>query len=373
MDVVHAAECHEEDTVAPWSTHPVPAPPGELLGAACELLPDGVIWVEGETVRAANTQARMLLGWPEGASPTTVDELLRHARLLDAEGRPVPGGLPIAAARRGEPVRGALHALVLSEDRVNWVLIGARAPDFPGRDEVVVSLADAARVRELQERQEDLARSIAHDLRTPLGVILAHARQLARREEPAPAVRRRAEAIQRSADRMSSMLNELLETAMLEAGKLRLSLQPVDLAALLTDLCGRLGALQSAERLELEVRPAVGPVLADAPRLERVFTNLLTNALKYSSSGSTVKVRLTAEGAHAVVEVLDRGPGLAEHELARLFERFYRAPGSARRQEGMGLGLFASRMLVEAHGGSITASSVQGEGSAFRVRLSLLP
>ncbi len=240
--------------------------------------------------------------------------------------------------------------------------------------EAATGLAEAAahQLRELHERREDLARMISHDLRTPLGVILAQAKLLGRRNEGSSAVRTRGEAIAASAQRMAAMLNDLVESALLEAGKLRLELAPLDVVEMLRDLRGRLAAPFHGERIRVDAAAGVPDVWADPNRIERVLVNLLTNALKYSAAGSAVLARARAEDGFVVVEVEDSGQGIAAEDLPHLFERYFRALGSSR-LEGMGLGLYAARMLVEAHGGTISAASVQGKGSVFRVRLPVAP
>ena len=240
--------------------------------------------------------------------------------------------------------------------------------------ETATSLAEEAlaRLRDLQERREDVARMISHDLRTPLGVILAQAKLLGRRNEGANAVRARGDAIAASAQRMAAMLNDLVDSTLLGAGRLRLDLMPLDVVDMLRDLRGRLSAPFHGERIRVEAAADVPKAFVDSNRIERVLVNLLTNALKYSAAGSPVVARVRVEDAFLVIEVEDSGQGIAPEDLPHLFERYFRSLGSSR-LEGMGLGLYTARMLVEAHGGTIAAASMQGKGSVFRVRLPLPP
>jgi signal transduction histidine kinase len=251
-----------------------------------------------------------------------------------------------------------------------WTVCGAapiRAPDGAVAG-AVLTLGDVTRLREVHEQREDLSRMISHDLRTPLGVILAQAKLIGRRSEGPEAVRSRADAIVTSAQRMTAMLNDLVESALLEAGKLHLEREPVDLATMSRDLRGRLAAPYDGERIRIEVAAGVPRVSADPARLERVLVNLFTNALKYSEAGTEVVVRIGGDASGAVLEVEDRGPGIKPEDLPHLFERYFRALGH-RRYEGMGLGLYTARCLVEAHGGTIAVASEPGRGSTFRVRL----
>ncbi len=318
-----------------------------------------------------NPRARQMLGYGEAEQDEPIHVRLARIRTLDVEGKPIAfERLPMVAALRGESSRGVPLALRFADGRNVWATAGAapiRASDgtIVG---AVLTLSDVTRLRELQEQREDLARTISHDLRTPLGVILAQAQLLGRRNEGADSVRKRSEAIVANAQRMAAMLNDLVESALLEAGKLRLELAPLDVVSMVRALSARLPAPFGGERIRLEAAEGLPAALADSNRLERVLVNLLTNALKYSAPASEVLVRVGADGGHVVLEIEDRGQGIAPEDLPHLFERYFRALGSSR-LEGMGLGLYTARMLVEAHGGTIGVTSVPGQGSVFRVRL----
>jgi len=333
---------------------------------------DGVVLFapDGRITRINPTAAQML-GFGEAEARMTSAERMGQVRLLDADGKAVPHDrLPVVAALRGESARGQTYCLDLTDGRKVWAVCGA-AP-IHGPDGAiagaVLTLGDVTRLREVHEQREDLSRMISHDLRTPLGVILAQAKLIGRRAECPDAIRARADAIVTSAQRMTAMLNDLVESALLEAGKLRLDLEPVDLAAMARDLRGRLAAAYDGDRIRIDAATDVPKVSADPARLERVLVNLFTNALKYSEAGSEVEVRVTGQGGEAIVEVEDRGPGIDPGDLPHLFERYFRALGH-RRHDGMGLGLYTARCLVEAHGGTIAVTSEPGRGSVFRVRL----
>jgi signal transduction histidine kinase len=326
-------------------------------------------------VQRLNPAARQMLGVEPGEPADALGACLDRVRILDVEGQPLPPAeRPERLALRGAATRGQALCLDFPDGRKVWVSAGA-APIHATDGRImgaVVSLGDVTRLREAQEQREDLSRMISHDLRTPLNVVLAHAKLLGRRTETAEAVRTRADAIATSAQRMAAMLNDLVESALLEAGKLRLELAPLDLYEVVRDLRGRLAAPYEGDRIRVTAQAGVPRVLADPDRLERVVVNLLTNALKYSAPGSEVLVRVSAEDDGVQLSVEDRGQGIAPEDLPRLFERFFRAPGAGR-VEGMGLGLYTCRKLVEAHGGAIGARSERGKGSLFWVRLPPAP
>jgi histidine kinase len=217
----------------------------------------------------------------------------------------------------------------------------------------------------LHEERETLMRSVSHDLRTPLHVIVGQATILARRAE-APELRQRADAILASAERMSRLIGDLVDAARIEAGHLDLRLEPLDLATFVLGWKERVAGALQVERVRLEVPPSVPAVRADPARVDQILANLVSNALKYSLPDSEVHVALTSTGAGLRLAVSDVGPGIPPEEVPRVFERYYRAKGSAR-AEGLGLGLFITRNLVEAHGWSLELRSEVGRGSVFTV------
>ena len=347
-----------------------------FLESVFSSMADGlVLFTPDGRITRTNPTARELLGLAEGDAEESIEARARRLQMCDVEGRPIaPDQLPVRLALRGETTRGMPVGMRFADGRTVWVTAGAAPIRAPGGAVVgaVLTLSDMTRLRELQEQREDLARMISHDLRTPLGVIVAQAKLLGRRSQGAEGVRARAEAISTSATRMAAMLSDLVESALIESGKLRLDVVPVDLSDMARELRRRLAAPYDGERIRVESAPDVPRVVADPARLERVLVNLFTNALKYSAPGSEVVVRVLAEGGDVVVEVEDEGQGIAPEDLPHLFERYFRALGSSR-FEGVGLGLWASRRLVEAHGGSIGVTSVAGKGSVFRVRLPAAP
>ena len=140
----------------------------------------------------------------------------------------------------------------------------------------------------------------------------------------------------------------------------------MDLRGLVSDLKQRLAEAMETGRIRLEAPVDLPPVCADPDRLERILANLLSNAIRYSTPGTEVTVSLARRDDQVITAVSDRGPGIAPEELSRLFQRYYRMePG----REGLGLGLYISRMLVEAHGGRIWAESQVGKGSTFSFSL----
>jgi PAS domain S-box-containing protein len=233
-------------------------------------------------------------------------------------------------------------------------------------------------------RQRDaLMHSITHDLKNPLLSILAHAQLLERRLarggpcEPGQLSEGLA-AIEQAARRLQGMVTELLDVARLEAGQpLELQRAPMDLVALVQGCIAELATAGGRHRFVVEA-PLPGLVgVWDAARLERVLSNLLSNAVRYSPAGGEIAVQLEQQqqgsAAWAVVRVKDHGMGIPAAELPRIAERFYRASNVSTSIPGTGLGLASARLLVEAHGGTLTIASTEGEGTTVTVRLPLDP
>ena len=228
-----------------------------------------------------------------------------------------------------------------------------------------------SRIRSEVRQQEDLLRIVSHDLRSPLGALSGQARIL-RTRAPDDWVAARADAILRASRRMDAMIQDLVDGARHQAGKLRLERKAVDVGAFLSELLARQDGALEVERVDLSVPPSPTRVWADPDRLDRILVNLLSNALKHSPPEGRVGLEVEPVGAWVVLAVVDRGPGVAPEDRPHLFERYYRGRGEARR-EGIGLGLHSTRLLVEAHGGRIRIDATPGGGATFRVSLPAAP
>jgi signal transduction histidine kinase len=233
----------------------------------------------------------------------------------------------------------------------------------------LITALTLSRIREGMRRQEDLLRVVSHDLRAPLTAVHGQAQLLRSRAAGDPWITSRASAILRAANRMNAMIADLVDGAREADGRLRLDLQPVELGGYLTELMERMSGSLDVERVDLALTGrAPLMVRADPSRLERVLVNLVSNALKYSPADSRVQIDAEARERWVVISVTDRGPGIAPEDAQHLFERYYRGR-AAREREGLGLGLYSTRLLVEAHGGRVYAENGQDGGATFRVDL----
>ncbi|MBW4051772.1 MAG: response regulator [Proteobacteria bacterium] len=248
-------------------------------------------------------------------------------------------------------------------------------------DQIARGIARAHAYQEEHRRAEALAEidraktaffsNISHEFRTPLTLLLGPIEEAALDESVPAAVRAELEIAQRNAVRLLRLVNSLLDFSRIEAGRLQACYEPTNLAALTRDLSStfRSAMERAGLRFRVECADLSEPVYLDREMWEKIVLNLLSNAFKYTLKGA-VTVSLSEGAQGAALEVSDTGSGIPEHELPRLFERFHRVEGSVgRTQEGSGIGLALVQELVRLHGGTLSASSVLGEGTTLRVGL----
>ncbi|MEN2981934.1 MAG: HAMP domain-containing sensor histidine kinase [Thermus sp.] len=176
-----------------------------------------------------------------------------------------------------------------------------------------------------------------------------------------------------SAFRLKTMVDNLLDTSRLEAGRFEVAKRPVNLKPLLQELARSFQGVARLSGVDFQVELGELPVVeADPERLVQGGGTLLSTACKFTPPGGQVRLRARPEGENLLLEVADTGPGIPQEELPRLFQRYARAKNArARGVSGTGLGLFISKHIVEAHGGRIEVESEEGKGSLFRVILPL--
>lgn len=230
------------------------------------------------------------------------------------------------------------------------------------RDRMRAEAIEAEALRRSDELKTSLLRSVSHDLRTPLTSIIAAGAALDSPSATAAERHELSEAVVEQGQRLSRLVENLLDVSRLEAGKAEPRREPVDLPGLLEAARHSIGERGEVVRLALDQDlPALS---ADPTQLERAFANLLDNAVVHGE-GQPVLVRSRLVGPRLVVRVVDRGPGIAESERERIFEPFYRAGAGA--GNGSGLGLAIARGFIEANGGEVEVESLPGQGSSFVV------
>ncbi|HLJ69616.1 MAG TPA: ATP-binding protein [Chloroflexota bacterium] len=234
---------------------------------------------------------------------------------------------------------------------------------------------EAAIARASDELKTALLSSVSHDLRTPLAGIKAAASSLLQEDVEWSADDRRAflQDIDGEVDRLTRLVSNLLDLSRIEGGAIKLQLEWEDPSEVIFRVLRHLEGPLAGHPVSVQVDQVLPPVRVDAIRMEQVLTNLLENAAKYSEPGAPIEVRAftapTSAGEELRIEVRDHGPGIPPAERARIFDKFYRLSGNAKRTPGVGLGLSIARAFVEAHQGRIEVESEVGAGSTFRVVL----
>ena len=343
-------------------------------------MPDAVYFGTAEGITRCNAKALEML-WATSLADLRqrIGELGQQFRARYAEfGDELvePERLPFNRALSGEVAQ--LDSWATKAATGERLLIRGTAAPVRVGDAVAGAVAvnvDITDLYRLQEQQKTFLHMVSHDLRLPLTIINGYAGLLldALAEQPLDdGLRASIEAIQRGVRRMNGMIEDLVDTARLDGGHLQLACAPLDLSAYLAEFLQRSAPVLPVERVCLELPADLPRVAADANRLERIITNLLSNALKYSDPDTPVLARAQGQAGEVVVAIADRGRGIPPHDLPHLFERFYRSK-SARSAEGLGLGLCITKMLIEAHGGRIWVESELGKGSTFYFTLPIEP
>lgn len=298
-------------------------------------------------------------------------------------------GRPILEAVRNTALRDFVRGALVSQTPVEAELsVGQREPlllkaqgamlhDGSGRTMgAVVVLNDITRLRRLEEVRQDFVANVSHELKTPITSIKGFVETLL--DDPAPSpdnVRRFLQIVEKQANRLDAIIEDLLSLSRLEQTKGAASLKieqapvlPVINAAV--ELCQH-QADPRAIRIHVDCPPELAARL-NPPLLEQGLVNLINNAVKYSDNGQAVLVRASEENGMLVMEVIDEGTGIHANELDRIFERFYRIDKARSRDlGGTGLGLSIVKHIAQAHAGSVSVISTPGEGSTFTLRVPL--
>lgn len=298
-----------------------------------------------------------------------------HTGLYDAIGRTAREMVPDLDATwfetygrvavTGEPVRFVDDAPAMDG---RWFDVYAFRLGGPGSNVVGILFTNITHRKHMERLQQDFVAMASHDLAGPVTVLRARAQLMQRRQVYDEAGM---EAIIEQTKRMERLIDDLRELVRLETSSLDLRRSTQRLAALAMEAIDRARLQAPLHTLHLDADPDVS-VSADKDRLAQVLDNLLGNAVKYSPEGGVISLTISRDGDITQMAVADQGPGIEAAAMPHLFERFYRA--NARDvAAGLGLGLYISRMLVEAHDGAIRVESTLGAGSTFVVTLPAAP
>lgn len=310
----------------------------------------------------------------------------RTLRIADLRAHPGFGGFP-----PGHPeMRSFLGVPVRFSDRVVGHLFlanrrwsGAFSEDdqrfvelFAERAGVALEIARMdEEVHTAVRARDDVLAVVSHDLRNPLAAIRLSAAQLARKiqNDDPDRSQKKVDVILRAAERMVHLISDLLDAATIERGTFTIDPRPEPVLPILEETIQQHEPLAAARslRLKREAPPDLPPIRCDRRRLLQVLGNLIGNALKFVPEGGRVEVRARREEGEVCFAVADDGPGIPDHQMDRLFERYWK--GHREEKEGVGLGLFIARGIVEAHGGTLGLVSTPGAGSTFHFTIPIAP
>lgn len=298
---------------------------------------------------------------------------------VPADGAPVNGARVDGVSLDGSEETVYVEGDLLRRDGLT-ISVGIRyAPLFNGDGElsnVIANVRDITNFRQAQEMQNIFISTVSHELKTPVALIKGHAATLRRDDvewEP-EIVRDYSGVIEEEADRLTALIENLLTASRLQANSgMPLNTGDVRIDQLAEQVVERFNTQTRTHTFQLEFPNDFPAVQGDAVRLRQVLDNLISNAIKYSPDGGVIEVGGSATADTVSVYVRDQGVGLTEADQERIFERFYRVDGAlSRKTQGTGLGLYLSKAIVEAHGGTMTVESQPGKGSTFTFTLPIV-
>ena len=342
-----------------------------LFETVVQQAPHGIVYFpahrDGEAL--GNPAADRLLG-----RITRGNDPARTYDLKHPDGRPLAEDeLPSTRALREEAVINLEVVIERHHGRATPALLSA-APVRSGSGVklgVVVIFQDITALKQFQHLRQDFMALVAHDLRTPLQSVLMQLEAIMQRAagEAASVPISTLQLMKRNSQRLDHLVRDLLDASQVDAHSIQLDLVTVRLPELASSIVSQIEGALGAHAVGVVVTGEPPPVLANPLRLEQVVTNLLENAAKYSDEGTQIRILIEPSGRGATLSVEDHGPGIAPEELPRLFDRYFQTQRARAKRRGLGLGLFITKGLVEAHGGTITVESVPGTGSTFRIWL----
>jgi PAS domain S-box-containing protein len=337
---------------------------------------DGIAIIDHQQgVVDLNPALERLIGWPrEEALGITCSEFF-HGRNAGKDS-PCEKGCPFSLPASQDDSLLVEHPVATRDGRqldvqVSYGLIRDEAGEV---SRVIAVVRDISEQKEVERLRSEFVSTVSHEFRTPLALIKGYIATLLRQDLALGDETRKRflRNIDEAADRLSRLIGELLSISRIEAGRLEFNLQSLDLGELVTEVLERLRLEASHCQLVAQLPPQELVVQADYDKVERVLLNLLTNAIKFSPEGGIV----TVEGHWAevppgvLISVTDQGSGIPPEHLDRVFDKFYRSGDDlVRKTNGVGLGLYICKSIVEHHGGRIWVESTPGEGSTFKFTL----
>jgi len=320
---------------------------------------EGLLLLDGEgRIQIANRQFARLFGAGDNLTGKTIIEAARMHEVAEL----------VDGLSADEPAHGGELRLPGLPDR--WLEVNAAAvfDEQRGRQGTVVVFHDLTRLKKLERNREEFVANVSHELRTPLSLIKGYTETLLDGAKDNPEVSQKfLQTIDRNAERLKLLIEDLLTISELESGRIRLQLQPVALKPLVGKLCEDFKPRAASREVTLVNEVPDLTAKADSDRVQQVLSNLVDNAIKYGGAEGTVTIRgRTTEAGKIELCVADNGPGIPDDARERIFERFYRVDKArSREQGGTGLGLSIVKHIIQNHGGKVWVESELGKGSRF--------
>ena len=338
--------------------------------AMLQQMAEGVITVDAiGSITFVNEAATRMMGIVKLGS--RLDALVSLFQILTPTGLPhPPEQLPLARALRGETVVNARWRMCQAGGD-ELVMEASAAPVRAESGNILGAIATLRDVTEqvrLEREKNEFLSYVAHELRTPLTIIHGHVQLLQRTPQgTATTLHQRLQTINRQSSQLALLITDLLDLARIETDRLHCRLTPLDYPLLIQSITEEMRLLHPNHTIDLEISNNCR-IMGDALRLRQVVMNLIDNALTHGPQGTAVKLSVTADPETVTTCVCDEGPPLPPEQRERIFERFHRLSPSARLHAGgLGLGLYISRQIAEAHGGRLQV--VDDEYSCFALSL----
>ncbi len=362
----------------------------QRLAAILEYSADGLMILDSrQIIQRFNRALSRMSGWSEEAAVGQLHDAVIVFKSVDY-GEPLGAALAhgwphnpsgSGAGGTGGTTPAAGNALYVQGEllRPDGSLLSVGVTYAPLRDErgdlrnVIVTVGDITHFRRTEEAQSTFISVVSHELKTPVALIKGYAETLSRDDArwDMATIRQSLAVITDEADRLSGLIENLLAASRLQADGMRLThIDDVDLADVARRAVERFRTQTQKHSLHADFPPGFPAIQGDEGRLRQVMDNLLGNAIKYSPQGGQIQVSGTFDPERVTVTITDQGIGLPKDEQDRIFERFYRVDSTlSRKTQGTGLGLYLSRAIIEAHGGTIQVASEPGKGAAFSLTL----
>ena len=321
---------------------------------------EGVLLLDGDArVRLVNQALERLFGLTGDIRGRTIMEALRLHELAELVSRVRVEGQVLGLELE-------LPGLDQRSVQVNATALLDRAGNQQG---MILVFHDLTRLKQLENTRQEFVANVSHELRTPLSMIKGYVETLIHGAKDDPNVATRfLQTIEKHADRLTYLIEDLLTISRLESGQIVMNIQKVDLRPLVDDVLNDLQSRAAEKKVNLENQAADDLVVrADAERIQQVLFNLVDNAIKYGRVEGRVWIKTRVAPERMIeVSVCDNGPGIPPDSIDRVFERFYRVDKArSREQGGTGLGLSIVKHIVQSHGGEVWAESQLEQGTTF--------